>query len=513
MSIKVTRLYRRGIKKLISFEPYDFGARALTCALALIISAPALSQSALESTTKPSIKSLSVGENTYRARLKGESEFDNRHDPFAKDWKEGLPPAEYEDTEFGELLYNEGSISSKLEVLRLLSKDTPSTQVFLTALSMGLDIESTLKAAVSYQPEKSRELAASAVSVLPLVPDRQAPVGLYSSYELENLERDDADKPYKVSAVVERFFEHREILRPYPDWFQGQYHFLASAAELKQLSEQTEGNSWYRSRSSADVSKRPVFVSLYEEPRRVLIDSRDRILAALAADPNAVLPVVFIFNRINERAVDNFEYPQTIGGVQRAFNERGLMLTPTPEWQVGEHHIYAPMKDVYEAFDIPAKEDFEEQAWLSLLDDAKNYAVNDTSFLVVLLPESANQRETSIWQIGHQQQFAAWDDPRTESDFPYVAAGDDADPSLRRMIRRGLIINRPDLIAALNALGVSEVPIAFYYLDDSRQRPFLKSPRALIQAAISVGVPPGVFGGDGGFSTPVCASPPCIEPQ
>ena len=74
---------------------------------------------------------------------------------------------------------------------------------------------------------------------------------------------------------------------------------------------------------------------------------------------------------------------------------------------------------------------------------------------------------------------------------------------------QGLLFSRPDLIAALNALGVSSVPVAFYYVDNSRVKPFLKGPRPLIQAALGLSNPNGTFGGgSGGFP---CASPPCTE--
>ena len=37
--------------------------------------------------------------------------------------------------------------------------------------------------------------------------------------------------------------------------------------------------------------------------------------------------------------------------------------------------------------------------------------------------------------------------------------------------------------------------------------------RDRLKSVIGAGAPYGVFGGDGGFSTPVCASPPCTELQ
>jgi len=460
-------------------------------------------------TSSQAQQSVLLDDNGYRLPPPGESEFNHYSDDYVVNWQNAIPAGEYEDSEFGELMYNEPSTPTKLEVLRLLSKDTPSLMVFMTAVSMGLDIENVLQAAVRFQPDRSRGLAASAVNLVPVISDSEG--YLYSSYELADLEREDQSKPYEVQQVLDRFFKKRQVLRPYPDWFAGQYHFMASAAELKEIAEKNvEQSRWYQANTSADLSKRPVFVSLYEDSGKVLVDSEMRIKDAIAKDPDATLPVVFIFNRLNERAVDDLGYPKTIKGVQQAYVEKGLMVTPTPEWQIGEHHLYAPLSDFYELFEIPTEDDFEPEAWQSLLADAKNYQVADNSLLLVVLGESDQELISNASIAG--QQIAAWDDPRTEARFPYVASQDSQPVTLKAILNNGLIFTRPDLIAALNALGVKSAPVSFYYFDKSRQKPFFKTPRALIQAAIGAGAPPGTFGGDGGFSTPVCASPPCTEP-
>ncbi len=436
-------------------------------------------------------------------------------DAYVRSWREAQSPDLYEDTEFGELIYNQASTPTKLEILRLLSKDTPSLKVFMTAVSMGLDVESVLQASVTYQPEKSRELAASAVNLLPLLNDSRS--NLYSAYELDDLNRGDGNQPYAVQEVLDRFFEDRQILRPYPDWYEGQFHFLASAAELKKLSTQNNGH-WYQSRSTIKPKERPVFVSLYEDSKKVLVDSLERIDQALAADPNATLPVVFIFNRLNEVAVDELDYPSTIAGVQKAYADKSLMLTPTPQWQIGEYHLYVPISEFYDTFAIPSEEDYEPEAWQALLTAAQNHIVTNRSFLVVILAGGdASQSETAASvqsaPVTLNKQYVAWADPRADAAFPYAKPKSGSSLTFKSIVSKGVILNRPDLIAALNAIGVESVPVSFYYLDKSRQRPFLKTPRALIQAAIGAGAPAGSFGGDGGFSTPVCASPPCIVPQ
>jgi len=203
-----------------------------------------------------------VDDLAYKQLSNGESEFDNQSGSYVKDWREAAPRDEYDDTEFGQLIYNEASTPTKLEILRLLSKDTPSMMVFMTAISMGLDIESVLQASIKYQPEKSRDYAASAVNLLPVLTESDS--YLYSGYDLDDLEREDEQQPYSVEEVVERFFKQRLVLRPYPDWFEGQFHFMASAAELQRLQAPQKDVRWYRAKSTEDVVRRPIFVSLYE---------------------------------------------------------------------------------------------------------------------------------------------------------------------------------------------------------------------------------------------------------
>ncbi len=443
----------------------------------------------------------------YRVPKEDESEFNNHSSAFVRDWRKS--DVDYEDSEFGEIIYNEPSTPTKLEILRLLSKDTPSTTVLMQALSMGLDIEQVLQASVRYEPNKSSELTSSAVSLLPIL--AESANYLYSGYELEDLEREDDTKPYKVKEVVEKFFEQRLVLRPYPDWFEGQYHFLASAAELKELQAPQKDVRWYRTKSTVDVTKRPIFVSLYEATESVLIDGEERIDEALAKNPEALLPVVFIFNRLNERAIDQLGYPATIRGTQNAYVQKQLMLTPVPEWQLGEYHMYSALEEFYEVFDIPEEEDFEPEAWQRLLDEAEAYSVTNTAFLAVVVggPKKDGENNTAArLAITEEQLIAAWDDPRTESDFPYVQPENGSPATLKNIQAKGLIFNRPDLIAALNALGVTKVPVSFYYLDSSRIKPFLLGKRGLensIKGIIPIPVTPST----GGF-TP-CASPPCVD--
>ena len=253
---------------------------------------------------------------------------------------------------FGELIYNEPSTATKLEILRLLSKDTPSLMVFMHAVSMGLSVDEVLLAALEYEPEKARDLAGAAISLLPLLGETDK--YQYAKYNLDGLERYvdgtleergkgyvdriNENKPYSVQEVADKFFKQRQVLVPYPDWLDGQIHFMASAKELLGLQKQKQ-KRWFHLRSGKTNSPRPIFVSLYEADQSILVDDVERVRSALQKNPDAQLPVVFIYNRLRERAVDNLDYPATLHGIRDAYAKQGLMLTPPPEWQSGEYHI------------------------------------------------------------------------------------------------------------------------------------------------------------------------------
>lgn len=229
----------------------------------------------------------------------------------------------------------------------------------------------------------------------------------------------------------------------------------------------------------------------------------------------------------------------TIRGVRDAYVEKNLMLTPVPEWDLGEHHLQAKLIELDELFELPREEDFEPEYWQKLLDSARQYSVPDTSFLIAIMPnasrdepEDEENQQNSDYSLDFSpsinKQVAAWDNPRSEEAFPYVKPGsgdndeyddrgkrDDDQTEKESFFGDGLILNRPDLVAALfhlrEELQINTVPVAFYYLDSSRVKTFLRGPRALNGFVEGIKFrPPG--GGNGGFGPPPeCASPPCVN--
>ena len=496
------------------------------------------------------------------------SEFDNLRTRSAPP---PLDPSEpHQDTEFGELMYNESSLATRLELLRLLSKQTPSLQVYLHAVSMGVGVDDMLRAAGSYYPKQSRQMLSSAINVLPLL-DHDIDYG-FGDFQLEDIERDreyslksdpeyrasgleDEQKRYLSADVVERFFDGRNALRPAPDWLEGEYHFKVSAAELlhvlrnRTTEEEKAEIVWYQRPADRPALKRPLFVSLYDRGERMGIDGDGQMRSLTASESETLLPVVFIFNRENEIGLTQLveeEYPLTIRGVRDAYQDRRLMLTPVPEWDLGDYHIMAELEEIDQLFDLPIEDDFEPEHWQALLAAARKYRINDTSFLFVVLPNSSgDEADEEDEQVDANKsytleyagpQYAAWDDPRTEEAFPYVVPrhDDDDDENQRRRnedddrdyakadlgdyMGDGVIVNRPDLLAALlhlrDELAIQSVPAAFYYVDKSRVRAFRQGPirlRRLIEGVTTQPPPRGTggFGPTPENPPPECASPPC----
>ena len=415
----------------------------------------------------------------------------------------------YIETEYGELLYSEASVATRIELLSLLSKETPSILVFLHAVSMGLGVDDMLQAAAQYQPDKSRDFAESAISILPLLSEQRDFDS--TEYDLEDLEKTGILKSYSVQNIVNRFFDNREVLRTNPDWLDGQYHFEAPVVELKQLNIVQGSTDWYYENniitSDSESVDRPILISLYEAGQSILIDDVTRIQRA---PNNSTLPILFIFNHQRERSIDEMvevlKYPRTIRGVQQAYGDHSLMVTPVPEWQIGDHHLQAEVTEIQQLFEIPEQQDFEPEHWQRLLNEARDYQTEKPSFLITIL--RGNDSEKVAANINSNTQYAAYSDPRNESAFPYV---NDGDLSLGALLNKGLIINRPDLIAAIAALGqLNTVPVAFYYIDNARTKPYTLGPRALRTFATGIRPPTGLSGGNGGFGPiPICASPPC----
>lgn len=407
---------------------------------------------------------------------------------------------DYEDTGFGEFLYNESSPETRIEVADLLDAEKPSAMVFLQAISMGLGIDEVLDAAIKLDTDRRSDFTASAISLLPVVSGSKSYD--YGRYDSDSLElrydegpfenKSEDEQPYEVAEVVERFFESRDVLAPFPDWYEGQSHFSAAAHELLSLIDGNLGIEWYRSKSNKPVSpNRPIFISLYESTKTILVDGEERIEEAFNTNPEAVLPVVFVFNRLVERSIDTLGYDKTVTEVQKAYLENALMVTPAPEWDSGEYHIMADIQELDDIFQLPTEEDFAPEEWKLIVDEAREHNADDEAFLVVVLPAGGldNNKQAGTNSIQNKLLYAS---------------SEGIQSSLKKAFKRGLIINRPERLAALKYLGeVKAVPVAFYYIDRARVKPYKLGMRGLrIIGGYVPGAPPPI-------TPPPCASPPC----
>jgi len=387
----------------------------------------------------------------------------------------------YEDTEFGAYLYSETSDATREELAQLLVAEHPSVKVFMHGLSMGAGIDEVLDAAVRIDNQRSRDFVTSAATLLPLLTATR-------SYQYSEYTLDDIEEPYSAEQILSRFFDDRSVLIPQPDWYEGQVHVSLSARELANLEKQNPNADWYTNGDLSPSDGRPVFVSAYENDGSVLLDSKERIEEALKTNPDGLLPVVFVFNKLKERSIHKFTYPKTLDGIQHAYLDEGLMLTPTPEWNAGDHHINVSVDELIERFDIRVKQDY------------------------------LDADEAELWQ--HRQ-------PRTYGYAPLSYASQSSSDSLGYILSDGMILNRPEKVAVAKDMGKTTLPVSIYYLDSTRVKPYRFGVRGLKNVAQGAGapivgissVPPSVPPGSVPPSPPVppteppeppiCASPPC----
>ena len=268
---------------------------------------------------------------------------------------------------------------------------------------------------------------------------------------------------------------------------------MASAAELKELSK-AQMEDWYREGEvPLKNEQRPIFVSLYEDSEKVLIDGLDRVYKAVERDINATLPTVIVYNRLIERPIDGLgdDYDNnSVRGIQKAYIDQALMLTPVPEWHSQEHHIQAQMEELLDIFDIPEREDIPEEQWDIVEADVRANGINQ-SFLIVVLSADAEIARTIR--------------------NPFLSYAN-YDATLDVVMNEGLIINRPVKLAVANFLGYETVPVAFYYIDNNRVKPYRDGLRGLKNLVVATGVQPGTIGGLGGFSPPPPAPPRTSPP-
>jgi len=265
----------------------------------------------------------------------------------------------------------------------------PASSVMLHGVSLGLTIDDLVYLAVSTNPDRGQEFYNTAISLLPSLPAWACNLAKTNEnrYQLNYALADLGSKP-TVAAVAQRFFDGDQRLTPFPDWQNGAAHFQGSTAEVSKLKGQ---DYWYfPPQNKLAPTERPVFVSLYRDTKKIVVDDRYGQLEAAQAAGKATVPVVILFNETYQREVSRFgEQPKT-GEIMDAFFARGEELTPVPDWQRGDYQIMATTDDLLKLFEVPKKQDVDPGRWQEITQSIQKDGFK-TPMLVTLQAEGNNR--------------------------------------------------------------------------------------------------------------------------
>jgi len=248
------------------------------------------------------------------------------------------------------------------EIKGFFDNGYPASSVMLHGVSLGATIDDLVYLAVSSNPDRAQEYYNTAMSLLPSLPAWACNLSKTNEnrYRLDYTLADLGTKP-TIAAVAQRFFDGDQRITPFPDWQNGASHFSAAASEVATLKGQ---DYWYfPPQKKLASTQRPIFVSLYRDNKKIVVDDRYGQLEAAQAAGKVTVPVVILFNEDFQREVSRFgEKPKT-GEIMDAFFSRGEELTPVPDWQQGDYQIMASTDALVKLFEVPKKQDVEPARW------------------------------------------------------------------------------------------------------------------------------------------------------
>jgi len=336
--------------------------------------------------------------------------------------------------DLGSYIYSEPSDETRAEILDLMNHKQDSSQVYLQGLSLGLPIDELLQASVRNDVDNGNRYLKAASKLLPLV-------GFSSNEAFGSYSLSDISAP-SATTVIDRFFAKDERVSERPDWQVGEYHLMVPVSELKALSNKyNDGNYWYVSDEASQIASaaRPVFIQLYTEHDYAIINDIDKVNRLMASNPDAELPVVFVFNDFLERPVSQMTQPATVTNVVDDYRQYGLMVTPPPEWSLREYHSMVSIQSLEDYFGLPTAQDMSEQKWAEVVSKVKNTGINDSLIVTILEDDNSS-------------------------------------------VDKSAVLNRADLVSAAKYLGYTEVPVSYFYMDQRRVTPYRGGYRGLSYA-------------------------------
>ncbi len=265
----------------------------------------------------------------------------------------------------------------------------PASSVMLHGVSLGLTIDDLVYLAVSSNPDRAQEFYNTAMSLLPSLPAWACNLAKTNEnrYRLNYALTDLGSKP-TIAAVSQRFFDGDQRLTPFPDWQNGAAHFQAATSEVTKLK---GPDFWYiPPQNTLASTARPVFISMYRDTKKVVVDDRYGQLKAAQAAGKATVPVVIIYNETYQREVSRFGDKPKTGEIMDAFFTNGEELTPVPDWQQGDYQVMAQTDELVKLFEVPKKQDVDPARW----DEISKSITKDgfkTPMLVTLQAEGNNR--------------------------------------------------------------------------------------------------------------------------
>lgn len=264
------------------------------------------------------------------------------------------------------------------EIDRLLEEGITPEVIFNDAVSKGDSIFRIIDAAVRADSLREAEFRLLGLSMLSGLP-RSACVG--TSYEPQrpwNSVEYDRLSPKTVSEVARLFFEEDEQLTRLNS---SDSHGEFSVEELAKF--QSEDTFWYRILPVRDHPLPDVlFVSLYLESRQVVIDGNLGRLERAIKSGETTVPVVFQYNRGKFIPTSDFSSENGGEAIIDAYESDGFKLTQAPNWRSGDFHSMMLISDLDVRFEIPEREDIDDQLWLRINEDLRQ---NGFTFPILII--------------------------------------------------------------------------------------------------------------------------------
>lgn len=245
------------------------------------------------------------------------------------------------------------------EVDRLLSNGYAAEVVIYHKISEGSPIYRIIDAAIRHDPDRETEFRQLGLNMLSGLPRSACAGSAFSpSTPWSSIEYEPID-PKTVAEVARLYFEEDKkltYLRP------SDSHGNFPVDELLNLTKQD--SFWYRVLPVRDHPlPNAVFVSLYQEGERIVVDGNLDGLDRAARDGEEMVPVVFHYNPKKNVPVSHFSGLVSGEEIIAIYESDGVRVTSIPNWTAGDFHSMMSLEEIDARFQIPEQDDVDEELW------------------------------------------------------------------------------------------------------------------------------------------------------